>query len=1279
MILQNQLSNNKKNTNLTHQILSGKQNSNLINNFGFSAKTNELESKEKQSFDKIFLKINNQDINNKVEFPQKISLNNLINLASENKIEIFVNDHNTMYDVTPFFKSINTLKKVLNIEGSSNNEINLSQLRLINQGEKELPKSSLSLSGKDKKNINNQFIQLNIIDTNINEIENTIKTENPKFSEKNEEKQEINNGINLEVSINEHSFNIKKQVNANINSVNITQQNQDDSLNKNILNIRNNLNQKTIKTSEINDDMLSDSKRQENKQDSKYLKFSEIKENMGNGDFNKKPNSKLTSSDKSFLDKKYVVHNDETTTRSVDVLTFKSDISNNKQNKNRLMERKKINNQINENNNNQQVNVFQKNGKILLHTKNSNDNINQLPKNVVNQSNSISEMILPVKSNKQNTVEVVQNANPQTNNKMATNVKVDTLGQNTEVSSDKASVGSNQFINKLINESETLAEMILPGKSNKQNIVEVTRNANPQTNIKMTTNVKVDTLGQNVEVSSDKGSIGSNQFTNKQINESETLTEMILSGKSNKQNTVDVVQNANPQTNIKKAINAKVDTIVQNTEVISDKANSDINQVANQVFLGNNKVSLAQDMDNFLSFLKTGISSKTITQKVVSQKVTPVLVKPSIINKNDVTIFNINMPQEDNETISTLSKINSTKTNTSNASLLNTVSKLVSATKNDIQDSTRVETNSEVKVSIPKNGYINVNQKVESMTDETSEENLSNIKVKLNDANLFGSNNKNEVKSVIIKNNQVKSSNQLSEKTNSKSNSEKTFTVINERPSNNDFNKNVTDDRNIDVSPKMKQQVFAQKSNIMNDSIFERITKSKLDNNDAQIKDIKVKANSHSDDASIDQKFLNGLDKSNSVEIKSSNPEKELLNNSKIASQTEFHSNSEEDFFVKDKTEPVLKPNKSKKSNIESSKRADNILFAEEVEEFNSSLEENSTVKQEKITQNSMNNKNTLTKNQIFNNAYLVERHSYNDNTSRKNDLAHRLQNYNQEKENRIEGKSMYMNERKQDLTLDVQENRENSFLKSENLVKEHFIQEKPFTIKVQNEGGQFDYKEIVIDKENLSIKEELKSKNSNSENPNNNKNEDSKQSQVQASEQKQNSNQNQQNHSFNNFNQSLNNRTVETQPGFQSRSSSADFDVLYQQIMNKASELSKSPKYEIRTSFEVITESLGKLNTQIEKMGDSLTIRFKIESKEKESVLKENIQNLSSSLKQFGFEKIEIDIDLDSHSNDKQQYTQSNSTYKTESKSEDKMSKKQETDFSQKRQFGYNTFEYTA
>ncbi|MDD4157013.1 MAG: hypothetical protein PHY08_10620, partial [Candidatus Cloacimonetes bacterium] len=904
---------------------------------------------------------------------------------------------------------------------------------------------------------------------------------------------------------------------------------------------------------------------------------------------------------------------------------------------------------------------------------------NQFINKLINESETLAEMILPVKPNKQNIVEVTRNANLQTNNKMATNVKVDTLGQNTEVSSDKGSVGSNPFIDKQINESETLAEMILPGKSNKQNIVEVTRNANPQTNIKMTTNVKVDTLGQNVEVSSDKGSIGSNQFTNKQINESETLTEMILSGKSNKQNTVDVVQNANPQTNIKKAINAKVDTIVQNTEVISDKANSDINQVANQVSLGNNKVSLAQDMDNFLSFLKTGISSKTITQKVVSQKVTPVLVKPSIINKNDVTIFNINMPQEDNETISTLSKINSTKTNTSNASLLNTVSKLVSATKNDIQDSTRVETNSEVKVSIPKNGYINVNQKVESMTDETSEENLSNIKVKLNDANLFGSNNKNEVKSVIIKNNQVKSSNQLSEKTNSKSNSEKTFTVINERPSNNDFNKNVTDDRNIDVSPKMKQQVFAQKSNIMNDSIFERITKSKLDNNDAQIKDIKVKANSHSDDASIDQKFLNGLDKSNSVEIKSSNPEKELLNNSKIASQAEFHSNSEEDFFVKDKTEPVLKPNNSKKSNIESSKRSDNILFAEEVEEYNSSFEENSTLKQEKITQNSMNNKNTLTKNQIFNNAYLVERHSYNDNTSRKNDLAHRLQNYNQEKENRIEGKSMYMNERKQDLTLDVQENRENSFLKSENLVKEHFIQEKPFTIKVQNEGGQFDYKEIVIDKENLSIKEELKSKNSNSENPNNNKNEDSKQSQVQASEQKQNSNQNQQNHSFNNFNQSLNNRTVETQPGFQSRSSSADFDVLYQQIMNKASELSKSPKYEIRTSFEVITESLGKLNTQIEKMGDSLTIRFKIESKEKESVLKENIQNLSSSLKQFGFEKIEIDIDLDSHSNDKQQYTQSNSTYKTESKSEDKMSKKQETDFSQKRQFGYNTFEYTA
>ena len=272
-----------------------------------------------------------------------------------------------------------------------------------------------------------------------------------------------------------------------------------------------------------------------------------------------------------------------------------------------------------------------------------------------------------------------------------------------------------------------------------------------------------------------------------------------------------------------------------------------------------------------------------------------------------------------------------------------------------------------------------------------------------------------------------------------------------------------------------------------------------------------------------------------------------------------------------------------------------------------------------------------------------------------------------------------------------------------EELFKTHLINEQPFIVNFKNEFGQDVFQQIVIEKEikkndnrfvnvdhkfegrfgneqrfvnqeKINVSETATTKSVNSE---------VKKSVETTSAQNDNSNNNshnnQNNQSFQDFHNSFTQNGGQVQYSSQSRGNSAMFDVFNQQIISKALEFSKTQQYEVKSMFDVMTLNLGKINVQIEKQGTTLRIDLKVETKDKESSVKENVQELTSHLKQFGFEQIDVNIDLDSNSKENSQSSQESRDNKsTVNQTENSTEQNQET-FEKDRNFGYNSFEYTA
>ena len=148
-----------------------------------------------------------------------------------------------------------------------------------------------------------------------------------------------------------------------------------------------------------------------------------------------------------------------------------------------------------------------------------------------------------------------------------------------------------------------------------------------------------------------------------------------------------------------------------------------------------------------------------------------------------------------------------------------------------------------------------------------------------------------------------------------------------------------------------------------------------------------------------------------------------------------------------------------------------------------------------------------------------------------------------------------------------------------------------------------------------------------------------------------------------------------------QTRDNAFFHQLLNQQILTKVQEIIKNGQSEAKAFLEVITQNVGKVNVQIEQFNSTLKINFQADSKIKESMLKENVPELSTVLHNLGYANIEINIDLNSSSEGNSHLAQNsmgeNSSLSIKNQSPTNISTPETKN--EKRDFGYNSFEYTA
>ncbi|MCL1827444.1 MAG: flagellar hook-length control protein FliK, partial [Candidatus Cloacimonetes bacterium] len=339
-----------------------------------------------------------------------------------------------------------------------------------------------------------------------------------------------------------------------------------------------------------------------------------------------------------------------------------------------------------------------------------------------------------------------------------------------------------------------------------------------------------------------------------------------------------------------------------------------------------------------------------------------------------------------------------------------------------------------------------------------------------------------------------------------------------------------------------------------------------------------------------------------------------------------------------------------KQENIKSVLQQESTKSGEQiVREKNTSVPETQNIKQTRIDFNHVINSDTY------------------PNT---NDFEHLAQHLQTKAEMKLEVKEM----QEQRNMPEIKEMEQSPLPAPVTLIKSYIEEQKPFIVSYKNDAGEKVTQHLVIDKESVALKEESKPSFANQENKGN-----------KALEGKMNQFLHERNRDNQNSNMSFD--SSDNAPFMASRNATATSanrsvsfynEILNQQIVSKVSELHKSGQSEIKMSFEVNTLNMGKLNIQMEKRATTLKINFTTDSKEKQDILKENMSELASNLKQFGFENIEVNIDLESSADDKAKFAQSQTEDKNFQKELYIQDPKTDEPF-EKRDFGYNSFEYTA
>ncbi|MDD3502093.1 MAG: flagellar hook-length control protein FliK, partial [Candidatus Cloacimonetes bacterium] len=169
---------------------------------------------------------------------------------------------------------------------------------------------------------------------------------------------------------------------------------------------------------------------------------------------------------------------------------------------------------------------------------------------------------------------------------------------------------------------------------------------------------------------------------------------------------------------------------------------------------------------------------------------------------------------------------------------------------------------------------------------------------------------------------------------------------------------------------------------------------------------------------------------------------------------------------------------------------------------------------------------------------------------------------------------------------------------------------------------------------------------------------------------------QNQQN--FNSFNQMNSKAFSNINSGFNITGSRYSISDFIPKLLETTQSFNREHSIK-KAVLEIETNELGYVKTNIEKQGERLIIRFEAEDIQKVKSLKENMHTLEHQLKAQGFEDVLIEYDFhkESRQQSNNQASQQN-TSKNQNNQKDNHESLQEEVHTIKRDYGYNSMEYT-
>ncbi|HPM02778.1 MAG TPA: flagellar hook-length control protein FliK, partial [Candidatus Cloacimonadota bacterium] len=241
-------------------------------------------------------------------------------------------------------------------------------------------------------------------------------------------------------------------------------------------------------------------------------------------------------------------------------------------------------------------------------------------------------------------------------------------------------------------------------------------------------------------------------------------------------------------------------------------------------------------------------------------------------------------------------------------------------------------------------------------------------------------------------------------------------------------------------------------------------------------------------------------------------------------------------------------------------------------------------------------------------------------------------------------------------------------------MIQDHIDNREPFIVQYLDNNGQEKIQTIVINNktEKNSEKTEL-SQNENKlftekTNASNTKSKQQNQSELNQESKSQNY------ESYNQNYQTSDSHTSQEFSKFVNRMSFTDFLPKLQETVHQLRQNKKNQK----AVFEIETEELGLVKANIEKHGEKIYVRFEVEDIQRLESLKENMNQLEQQLKSQGFNDVFVEYDFNKESSQHQPQHASKKSSNHHFGQEEQIISSQNDDILIKKDYGYNSIEYT-